>query len=264
MQVLVVHGHTLWDTDELIKKAGGKAPGSMKAFTALTRKVGKPAEPQDALSKLPGGADGDVLQAEGIKALLAKGSGDVPGLKDLGLELPDGQETPFRVRGCLLRRAGCSYQRLSTREAASALTPHAGIEQAHMTRAREGGRGRVAHTQGGETEGLRRMKEQLSDTDFVCNFRKPKGNPTQFDPAPCTTVLSPYMKFGCLSARTFYHAIQDAYKKGGSHSEPPESLLAQVLCGLRRPAGLPCAPLLATTACSFDDQLLRASPSFPS
>ena len=38
--------------------------------------------------------------------------------------------------------------------------------------------------------------------DWVVQFEKPKGNPAALE--PCTTVLSPAMKFGCLSARLFY------------------------------------------------------------
>lgn len=63
---------------------------------------------------------------------------------------------------------------------------------------------------------------------WVRQFEKPKGNPAAFDPEPATTVLSPYLKFGCLSPRTFYHAITDVYT-GGPHTDPPESLLGQLL-----------------------------------
>jgi hypothetical protein len=103
----VVHGHTLWDTDELIKKAGGKAPDTMKSFTALTHKAGKPAAPRDAPAKLPS-VDKSKLQA--VKKFLCKGTGEVPSLGDLGLDLPGGQATPFRVRSasCLLHAAWCA------------------------------------------------------------------------------------------------------------------------------------------------------------
>ncbi len=38
-------------------------------------------------------------------------------------------------------------------------------------------------------------------------FEKPKGDPTAFI-KPATTVLSPHLKFGCLSPRLFYEALQ--------------------------------------------------------
>lgn len=63
---------------------------------------------------------------------------------------------------------------------------------------------------------------------WVRQFEKPKGNPATFSPEPATTVLSPYLKFGCLSPRTFYHAIMAVYS-GGPHTDPPVSLLGQLL-----------------------------------
>jgi len=49
--------------------------------------------------------------------------------------------------------------------------------------------------------------------------------------APGTTALSPYMKFGCVSARTFYHELHAVYTGAlkGKHSKPPESLEGQLL-----------------------------------
>ena len=37
----------------------------------------------------------------------------------------------------------------------------------------------------------------------MVQFEKPKGDPSAW-PKPATTVLSPYLKFGCLSARLFW------------------------------------------------------------
>ena len=60
--------------------------------------------------------------------------------------------------------------------------------------------------QGGETNALSRMSEWMADKQRVAEFEKPKGNPAAFDP-PATTVLSPFLKFGCLSARLFHAKI---------------------------------------------------------
>lgn len=46
---------------------------------------------------------------------------------------------------------------------------------------------------------------------WVCAFEKPKTEPTALDPA--TTVLSPYLKFGALSPRTFYWRLQDIFSR---------------------------------------------------
>ncbi|KAL9264830.1 (6-4)DNA photolyase-like protein [Drosera capensis] len=81
---------------------------------------------------------------------------------------------------------------------------------------------------GGETEALKRLKKSLDDKEWVANFEKPKGDPSAFL-KPATTVLSPYLKFGCLSSRYFYQCLQEVYKNTKRHTSPPVSLLGQLL-----------------------------------
>ncbi|KAG5676216.1 hypothetical protein PVAND_006065 [Polypedilum vanderplanki] len=79
---------------------------------------------------------------------------------------------------------------------------------------------------GGETEALRRMNEKLKDVKFICEFEKPNTSPNSLEPS--TTVLSPYLKFGALSARLFYQKIKEVYR-GRKHSSPPVSLEGQLI-----------------------------------
>ncbi|XP_074275944.1 (6-4)DNA photolyase [Silene latifolia] len=81
---------------------------------------------------------------------------------------------------------------------------------------------------GGETEALTRLKQSLLDKDWVAKFEKPKGDPSSFI-KPATTVLSPYLKFGCLSSRYFYQRLQEIYDSVKNHTSPPVSLLGQLL-----------------------------------
>ncbi|KAJ8773587.1 hypothetical protein K2173_005833 [Erythroxylum novogranatense] len=81
---------------------------------------------------------------------------------------------------------------------------------------------------GGESEALKRLEEVISDKEWVANFEKPKGDPSAFV-KPATTVLSPYLKFGCLSSRYFYQCLQDVYKNVKEHTSPPVSLVGQLL-----------------------------------
>ena len=83
---------------------------------------------------------------------------------------------------------------------------HALCQPARPSIGRTGGS--CALAQGGETEALARLAEQLSDKGWVAAFEKPKGDPAPFDPKPATTILSPYLKFVCLSARLFYESLQ--------------------------------------------------------
>jgi cryptochrome len=73
------------------------------------------------------------------------------------------------------------------------------------------------------------MKEYLSNPARVCGFEKPATDPSAFL-QPATTVLSPYLKFGCLSPRLFHACLVEIYKAArGQHSKPPVSLRGQLL-----------------------------------
>uniref|UniRef100_A0A8D0G0U5 Photolyase/cryptochrome alpha/beta domain-containing protein n=1 Tax=Sphenodon punctatus TaxID=8508 RepID=A0A8D0G0U5_SPHPU len=79
---------------------------------------------------------------------------------------------------------------------------------------------------GGESEALVRLDLHMKRTTWVCNFKKPDTEPNSLSPS--TTVLSPYVKFGCLSVRTFWWKLAEIYQ-GRKHSAPPVSLHGQLL-----------------------------------
>lgn len=79
---------------------------------------------------------------------------------------------------------------------------------------------------GGESTALERLNKSLENKAWVCKFEKPQTSPNSLEPS--TTVLSPYLKFGCLSVRTFYHKLKEVI--GSSpHSKPPVSLIGQLM-----------------------------------
>lgn len=80
---------------------------------------------------------------------------------------------------------------------------------------------------GGESEALRRMEESLRDEKWVSNFEKPNTSPNSL--VPSTTVLSPYLKFGCLSARLLFQRLKQIYARHKGHSKPPVSLEGQLM-----------------------------------
>ncbi|CAJ1450926.1 unnamed protein product [Effrenium voratum] len=84
----------------------------------------------------------------------------------------------------------------------------------------------VPWVSGGETAGTKRMASMLKKKSYIRKFRKPQTRSSAYDP-PDTTVLSPYLKFGCVSIREFYHGLLKVCA-GSSHSKPPESLLGQI------------------------------------
>lgn len=81
---------------------------------------------------------------------------------------------------------------------------------------------------GGETESLERLMNKISEDNkaWVRNFEKPNTSPNSLEPS--TTVLSPYLKFGCLSPRTMYWQLVSVCQ-GAKHSQPPVSLHGQLL-----------------------------------
>jgi cryptochrome len=90
---------------------------------------------------------------------------------------------------------------------------------------------------GGETAALARMADYLSDKDWVCAFEKPKGNPALFL-RPATTVLSPYLKFGCLSPRLFHAKLQQARQQDSA--APVDGCLAASLLSRWTELRCPC------------------------
>ncbi|KAI3644969.1 hypothetical protein MP228_011133 [Amoeboaphelidium protococcarum] len=86
---------------------------------------------------------------------------------------------------------------------------------------------KVRRHKGGEQEALYRLQQFLAQVDKVASFEKPKTSPAAFQPAS-TTVLSPYLKFGCLSSRKFYHDLMAVCKQHKNYTKPPVSLLGQL------------------------------------
>jgi len=81
---------------------------------------------------------------------------------------------------------------------------------------------------GGERAGLARLAKAMARDGgkWAREFEKPKTKSSSTDPVS-TTLLSPYLKFGCVSARRFYAELAAVYG-GGNHSSPPASLLGQL------------------------------------
>jgi len=79
---------------------------------------------------------------------------------------------------------------------------------------------------GGETEALTRLERHLERKAWVASFGRPKMTPQSLQASQ--TGLSPYLRFGCLSTRLFYHQLTDLYKKI-KNAYPPLSLHGQLL-----------------------------------
>lgn len=80
---------------------------------------------------------------------------------------------------------------------------------------------------GGETEALARLERHLERKAWVASFEKPKMTTQSLFPSQ--TALSPYLRFGCLSSRTFYWKLRELFRKVKKRSDPPLSLHGQLL-----------------------------------
>lgn len=86
---------------------------------------------------------------------------------------------------------------------------------------------------GGTAEAHKCLDNFLADTLHVATFSKPHTAPTSLEPS--TTLLSPYMKFGCIGVREIWwgskKVIEEWKKKGskgGKETKEPENMFGQL------------------------------------
>ncbi|CAG7829298.1 unnamed protein product [Allacma fusca] len=79
---------------------------------------------------------------------------------------------------------------------------------------------------GGESEAIARLERHLERKAWVASFGRPKMTPRSL--LASQTGVSPYLRFGCLSPKLFYHQLTALYRKI-KKGEPPLSLHGQVL-----------------------------------
>lgn len=70
---------------------------------------------------------------------------------------------------------------------------------------------------GGESKGLERLEQHLKNVKWICSFEKPETLPNSLEPS--TTVLSPYLKFGCISVKYFREKLMETYAVGKKRAE---------------------------------------------
>lgn len=85
---------------------------------------------------------------------------------------------------------------------------------------------------GGESIALKMLDKIIADEEYTGTFEKPKTSPAAFEPQ-ATCLTSPYLHFGALSCRYFYHRVEEVLEKRREAkqpvSEPPASLHGQLL-----------------------------------
>lgn len=204
VEVVIRPGRTLWDSDDVVRANGGKPTMSTTQLQNAGKKLGAVAAPLAAPARLPdpGPTPVDELEAGRDAAAPALADPDFNArwrtLEDRGYARLAGPRGDFAVVETL--------EELGFAPAAT--TPH----------------------RGGETAALARLDDVMRDVAYAATFRKPQTSPAAFEPQS-TTLLSPFLHFGALSVRLFWHRAQEAVEKykGGAASGPPESLTGQLL-----------------------------------
>ena len=85
---------------------------------------------------------------------------------------------------------------------------------------------------GGTVEAHRRLDLFLSQPAAVASFSKPNTAPTSLEPS--TTLLSPYLKFGCVSVREVWWGCKEsiaAWETNGGKGKKttePENMFGQL------------------------------------
>jgi cryptochrome len=83
---------------------------------------------------------------------------------------------------------------------------------------------------GGEAIARNILDEYCKNEGRVVKFEKPKTSPAETAPSASTTSLSPYLYFGCLSPRLFFHRVREIQARHQkASSAPPVSLDGQLL-----------------------------------
>ena len=223
--------HTLYDLELLLAKCPKKEPPTAySSFLKIASSLGSVPKPEPTLSTIPVLIDSgdskylskDVSSLVEMLGSCATGHG-IPSLEQLGypsLEITEG----FPARGGEtegLRRLRATLGQKNY--VAEFKKPSTNPTQLWS---------RLTEAFGGSSSGGTKMNPFEAAKKNSSVKTEPNDNVTLNElMAPATTALSPYMKFGCVSARTFYWELHDLLNNElkGKHSKPPESLEGQLL-----------------------------------
>lgn len=238
VEVLTRSGRTLWDSDDVVRANGGKPTMSITQLQNAGAKLGQIAPPLDAPRSLPDPGDDMMLSVDKLEAdhqppppPPPSSSADQEKTHDLNARWRTLEDKGYT------RLAGpkgdfAIVETLDELGFPPATTPHRGGESVALARLED----EVMHHGDGGGGG--------GGEEYAATFRKPRTSPAAFAPQS-TTLLSPFLHFGALSVRLFYHRAQDAVDRynrknknkntkgggggGGGASTPPESLTGQLL-----------------------------------
>lgn len=188
VEVIVRMGRTLFDSDELVSKNGGKPTMSMSQVEKAAEKInsGQPERPLEAPRKgsIPDPWEEDRMDLGDVEHATVEPELDLNAAhrtaKDKQYTRLMGPKGDFGVP--TLEEIGIQEGQVSW--------PH----------------------RGGESVALEVLGKYIKEDEYVGRFEKPKTSPAAFEPQS-TTLLSPHLHFGSLSVRKFWWDVQDVMER---------------------------------------------------
>lgn len=226
VEVVAVQGHHLYDPEEVVKRNKGKPTMAINTLQKIVADMGHVPKPLDAPKDLPLPTlkDSKSKSLKDTLSELAKSLEGLPHYTGKGREGPESVDLNSSELGGQRDSKVTCYDTVNGE--ASHLFSVPTLESLGMDASK------VRDTiKGGETLALEKLAKICTDAEYVATFAKPKTSPGQSASDPSTTLMSPYLKFGCLSVRKFWWDVEEAKKryKGGSKTAPPENLNGQLL-----------------------------------
>jgi cryptochrome len=195
VQVVTRYGRTLWDSDVIVAKNGGRPTMSITQLQAAGQKIGDVPKPIPAPERLPDPGETPIDFEREIPS------------RSIDLNATNRVTVDVAYKGIAGPKGDFAVETLEELGFQPATTPH----------------------RGGESLALKQLDKVMADVKYAATFKKPETSPAAFEPQS-TTLLSPYLHFGALSPRLFYWRARDAVEKyGKGSSTPPESLTGQLL-----------------------------------
>lgn len=199
VKVIVKVGRTLFDPDEIVKHNGNKPTMSITQLQHAGAKIGDIEKSVETPTNIPD-----------------------PGDMNLDIEQEEPEAEPD---------INAKYREKKTVTFSSGIAGPKGdfspptLEELGMPAA-------TSPHKGGESVVLEGLEKILQDEEYTSTFEKPKTSPAAFEPQS-TFLTSPYLHFGALSCRYFYHRVAAIVEKRKKEkkptSSPPESLAGQLL-----------------------------------
>ncbi|PWN24705.1 Cryptochrome/photolyase FAD-binding domain-containing protein [Jaminaea rosea] len=222
IEIVSCEGHHLYPIKEVLKKNGNKPTTSMSAYQKAISSLGDVPKPTETPKSLP-----DPLAPGSDKVDMKKLFQLVDDLAPLNKDPgPPEVDVNHEKHGGQRHGDVTLYDTVAEKESDPFAVPT--LKSLGMDEPQDN---MCKPIRGGSSVALKRLDDLCKDPSYLATFAKPQTSPSTDPDAPSTTLLSPYIKFGCLGIRYFWHKTKETKKKhkGGGVTDIPEGMEGQLL-----------------------------------